>query len=228
MKDLKREFKRQVRTEAKEIRASLRKRRANSLASAEEKIKEAARKLFTKEGFEAVKTRDIAQEAGINLALLNYYFRSKEKLFEIIMLENIGHFFEGITAILNDEKTDFYKKIELLVDFYISRLTDNPDVPLFVLNEARNNPEKLPLQINLLDTRFIKQFEAEIKDGRVQQLNPAHLMMNMLGLTVFPFAARPMIQRIRHINDEDFHKMMNERRKLIPQWIKAMLETRGI
>ena len=63
--------------------------------STEQKIKEAARKLFTEKGFDAVKTRDIAEEAGLNLALLNYYFRSKEKLFEIIMLENLGHFSRG-------------------------------------------------------------------------------------------------------------------------------------
>ncbi len=163
--------------------------------STEEKIKSAARKLFTQKGFSATKTRDIANEAGINLALLNYYFRSKEKLFEIIMLENIGHFFQGVLSIVNDQETTFYKKIDLLVDFYISRLMDNPDVPLFVLNEARNNPEKLPLQFNLMETCFMNQFMAEMKAGRVKKINPGHLMMNILGLAIFPFAARPMVQK---------------------------------
>ena len=131
--------------------------------STEDKIKAAARKLFTQQGFSAVKTRDIANEAGINLALLNYYFRSKEKLFEIVMLENLGHFFQGVAIIVNDEKTSFRQKIEILVDFYITRLIANPDVPLFVLNEARNNPKKLPLQFNLMDSYFIKQYFIEVK-----------------------------------------------------------------
>lgn len=194
--------------------------------STEEKIKSAARKLFTQKGFSATKTRDIANEAGINLALLNYYFRSKEKLFEIIMLENIGHFFQGVLLIVNDETTDFYKKIELLVDFYISRLLDNPDVPLFVLNEARNNPEKLSLQFNLMNSLFMKQFMDEIKKGKIKKTDPNHLIVNILGLTIFPFAARPMMKKIRNITDEEFFELMLERKKLVPEWIKLMLEAK--
>lgn len=194
--------------------------------STEDKIKEAARKLFTQQGFAATKTRDIAREAGINLALLNYYFRSKEKLFQIVMLENLGHFFQGIAIIVNDETTDFYKKIEMLVEFYVTRLINNPDVPLFVLNEARNNPENLILQFNLMNSYFVKQYNDEVKKGKVKKINPSHLMFNILGLTVFPFAARPMIQKIRNINNEEFHALMMERRNLIPEWMKLMLETK--
>ena len=193
-------------------------------ASTEDKIKSAARKLFTQKGFAATKTRDIANEAGINLALLNYYFRSKEKLFEIIMLENLGHFFQGVAVIVNDEKTTFYKKIELLADFYITKLMDNPDVPLFVLNEARSNPQKLPLQFQIMETCFIRQFLEEIKLGNIKKLNPGHLMMNIMGLAVFPFAARPMVQKIRNITDKEYEALMLERKKLVPDWIKGMLE----
>jgi len=78
--------------------------------SAEQKIIEAARKLFTEKSFDAVKTRDIANEAGINLALLNYYFRSKEKLFEIVMQENMQKFFQSIVGIINDEETTIREK----------------------------------------------------------------------------------------------------------------------
>lgn len=194
--------------------------------STEEKIKTAARKLFTQKGFSATKTRDIANEAGINLALLNYYFRSKEKLFEIIMLENLGHFFQGVMIIVNDEKTDFHKKIQLLVDFYISRLIDNPDVPLFVLNEARNNPENLSIQFDIINSCFMKQFLEEIKKNKIKKMNPVHLMINILGLTIFPFAARPMMKKIRNISDEEFYSLMMERKELVPEWIKSMLEIR--
>jgi AcrR family transcriptional regulator len=192
----------------------------------EEKIKAAARKLFTQRGFSATKTRDIANEAGINLALLNYYFRSKEKLFEIIMLENIAHFFQGVLLIVNDEKTGFYEKIGLLVDFYISRLMDNPDVPLFVLNEARNNPQNLPIQFDIMNSYFMKQFTEETKKGKNKKINTNHLMINILGLTIFPFAARPMMKKIRNIDDAEFHELMLERKKLVPEWIKLMLEAK--
>ena len=72
-------------------------------ASTEQKIKEAARKLFTQKGFAATRTRDIAEEAGINLALLNYYFRSKQKLFDLIMMENFRQFIGGLAANFTDE-----------------------------------------------------------------------------------------------------------------------------
>src|ERR1700753_4502302 len=88
----------------------------------EERIKEAARKLFTQKGFAGTRTRDIAEEAGINLALLNYYFRSKEKLFDLVMLENLGQFISGVRALFNDKATSLDQKIEALVNFYITQL----------------------------------------------------------------------------------------------------------
>lgn len=193
--------------------------------STEDKIKSAARRLFTKEGYEAVKTRDIAKEAGINLALLNYYFRSKEKLFEIIMFDNLQQFFQEVTAIVNDGTTAIEKKIELLVDFYITNLSKTPYIPLFVLNQAQNNPTKLHISFNLNNSCFMKQFEREVKAKRMSEINSGHLMMNILGLAIFPFAARPLIQKIRGVSDEEFNALMLERKKLIPQWIKSMLET---
>src|SRR5580698_8757544 len=107
----------------------------DSELSTEEKIKEAARKLFTQKGFAATRTRDIAEEAGINLALLNYYFRSKERLFDLVMLENFGQFISGVRALFNDENTSLDQKIEALVNFYIDRLIISPDLPLFIINE---------------------------------------------------------------------------------------------
>src|SRR5271154_299968 len=83
--------------------------------TAEEKIKEAARNVFTRKGFAATRTRDIAEEAGINLALLNYYFRSKEKLFEIVMLENFGQFLNGVQTLLNQKESSLEEKIDAIV-----------------------------------------------------------------------------------------------------------------
>ncbi len=82
--------------------------------STEEKIKEAARKVFTQKGYAATRTRDIAEEAGINLALLNYYFRSKEKLFEIVILEKIHILLGKIGPAMMDEHTSIEQKVECL------------------------------------------------------------------------------------------------------------------
>ena len=105
------------------------------------KIKEAARIIFQQKGFAGAKTREIAETAGINLALLNYYFRSKKKLYDIIMTETMQTFFGGIVIILNNKDTTLEEKIEAFVDNYITLLSDNVNIPHFILNNIRENPE---------------------------------------------------------------------------------------
>src|ERR1700742_848899 len=90
--------------------------------STEEKIKEAARKLFTQKGFAATRTRDIAEEAGINLALLNYYFRSKQKLFDLVMMENFRQFLQGMTVNFLDETLTMEQRVARIVSDYIDFL----------------------------------------------------------------------------------------------------------
>jgi AcrR family transcriptional regulator len=96
--------------------------------STEEKIKQAAKKVFMQKGYAASRTRDIAEAAGINLALLNYYFRSKEKLFDIIMLENLQQFIEGIKEILINKETSFELKMEAVASKYIELMTQLQDL----------------------------------------------------------------------------------------------------
>jgi len=94
--------------------------------STEEKIKEAARIVFTSKGYAATKVRDIAAQANINLALVNYYFRSKEKLFDLIMAETMKKLFDKIKPVINDETTTLNEKISGIVDNYLELLLENP------------------------------------------------------------------------------------------------------
>ncbi|MDR3711756.1 MAG: TetR family transcriptional regulator [Puia sp.] len=200
--------------------------------SAEEKIKEAARKLFTQKGFAATRTRDIAQEAGINLALLNYYFRSKEKLFEIIMAENFKQFIRGISVNLSDERATIVEKADRIVKAYIDFLTLHPDLPLFVLNEIRGNPSRFAKRIDEevapMRTLFLKQIREAGKDGRILPIDPFHFIANLIGLTVFPFVARPILQRVTGTTDEQFNAFMQERKTLVPDWIRAILGSKAL
>ena len=129
--------------------------------STEEKIMAAARKLFTQKGYAATKTRDIAREAGINSALLNYYFRSKEKLFALIMRENLQQFAEGIALVANDSHTSLDEKLQKLVNHYTDMLLEKPEIPLFVINEIQTNPEdlinKMSLQEKIFSSHFFQQ-----------------------------------------------------------------------
>jgi AcrR family transcriptional regulator len=100
---------------------------ATTELSTEEKIKDAARRIFTKKGFLATTIRDIATEADINVASVNYYFRSKENLFAFIMDETIKKLFDKIEPVLNNEDTGIIEKIRLCVGYYIDQVMENPD-----------------------------------------------------------------------------------------------------
>ena len=190
--------------------------------STEEKIKAAARKVFTQKGYAGTRTRDIAAEAGINLALLNYYFRSKEKLFEEVMMERMQQFFGTLMPILCDVSTSLEEKTDLMVNHYIDMLLENPDLPIFVLSEIREHPDriqrKIPISDFLEQSNFIQQIR-EQKPG----INPFHFMLNILAMTVFPFVARPIFGSLASVQEIGFNAMMEERRALIPKWVKAML-----
>ncbi len=201
------------------------KSKVETVISTEEKIKEAARKVFTQKGYAATRTRDIADEAGINLALLNYYFRSKEKLFELVMTEKMSQFFGFIAPLINDGHTTLHDKMERIASHYIDLLQQNPDLPIFVLGAIRSNPAHFAKIIQdssvLTESAFLKQIRKK-RPG----INPLHFLMNLLGICVFPFIARPVFETINLIGNESFNTMMQERKALIPVWVKAMLEVK--
>jgi len=212
------------------IKMAIQKHTEKTDTTTEEKIKNAAKKVFHQKGFAATRTRDIAEEAKINLALLNYYFRSKKKLFDIIMLESLQQFLQSMSAIFNDTETDLASKISSLADGYIDLFISEPDVPLFVLSELRNHPTDLISKMNfkefLLKSHMMKQIQAEIKLGNIPNIHPLHFIMNMMGMIVFPFVASPIIKNIGNMEQTDFDEMMKQRKALIPLWFKAMLNTK--
>lgn len=196
-------------------------------ASTEEKIKAAARIVFHRKGFAAARTRDIAEEAGINLALLNYYFRSKEKLFVLVMIETLTEFFGSVSVIINNPETTFEEKIEQFAAGYIDLIFREPDIPLFIMSEIRNNPEQLLQKVDIgktvFNSVFIRQFTEAVEQGKIKDQNFLHFMMNFIGLIVFPFIAKPLLQAISGLNEDQFNALIQERKKLIPVWIKAMM-----
>ena len=143
--------------------------------STEERIKAAARKIFHQKGYAATRTRDIAEEAGINHAMVNYYFRSKEKLFGIVMTETMGQFFKGVGVILNDESTSLEKKIEQVVANYIDLLLEEPDLPTFIFNEVRPNPqffvEQSPIREVLTNSALTRQYAEAVARGEISEPN---------------------------------------------------------
>lgn len=190
--------------------------------STEDKILLAASKVFTEKGFSGTRTRDIAEEAGINLALLNYYFRTKEKLFEQVMKVKIVLLFGQIIPIVTNEKTTLEEKIDLASVKYFDLLSKNPNLPIFILSEIQKKTSDiksiLPVEKVLKNSFIIKQIQE-----RKPELNPFHILLNFLSMTAFPFVVKPILQTFDLMNDEEFQQFVEERKTLVPLWIKIML-----
>lgn len=198
-------------------------------ASTEEKIKEAARRVFLAKGYAATRTRDIAEESGFNLALINYYFRSKEKLFDIIMVEHLQLFVHSVMGILDDPKTSLEEKLQQVISHYIDMLIANPNLPIFVLNEVNADPMKLIDKIGIQkiehrELAIAKQWK-ELAAKKKLNTNPIHMLMNAVALTIFPFVGSPIIRNRMGLSMDQFNALMEERKKLIPGWVKAMIMT---
>ena len=196
--------------------------------STEERIKEAARKVFLQKGYAATRVKDIATEAGLNIALLNYYFRSKEKLFDLVMLEKLQQFAGELHHIMLDEATLLREKVERISAFYVDLLLAQPELPVFIFSELKANPAKLAGIIGakkvLLHSRFAEQLREEL-GSRGSAVSPLQYIMSLLGMAVFPFVARPVLQLVGGQDDADFAALMQERKHLLPQWFDAMLKS---
>ena len=195
--------------------------------STEERIKAAARKVFHQRGYAATRTRDIAEEAGVNHAMVNYYFRSKEKLFQMVMVETMTLFFQGVSAILNDESTSLEEKIERVVANYIDLLLEEPELPTFMFNEVRTNPEPFiahtPIREILQDSVLAHQYAEAVAQGQVREPNLFHTILNVISLVIFPFISQPIFMALELMDRDTYKALMLQRKALIPQWIQGML-----
>ncbi len=195
----------------------------------EEKIKEAARKVFHKKGYAGTRTRDIAEEAGVNLALLNYYFRSKEKLYDIIMEETMQLFFQSMKGLINNESTSLHEKLKDFTNQYIDFLSSHAGLPIFILNEIQMNPkglsERMGLQQVVIGAYILKQFREDLGNKDIPDSALLQMIINIIGMMVFPFIGKPLLKEIFNLSDEQFQSMMNDRKKMVPLWIESMFSS---
>ena len=155
----------------------------NKTIPSEDKILAAARKVFMTKGMAGARMQDIANEAGINKAMLHYYFRDKDKLFETIFLEEAQKFFPKINMIFQSDNS-LEEKIRQFVNEYINEMQENPYLPWFVLNEINLDPDRFMYKIwgkdNLPNpSKFLAQIEREVKKGVIKRISPMHLLMNL-------------------------------------------------
>lgn len=192
------------------------------MMTTEEKIFNAARIVFQKKGFAGARMQEIADEAGINKAMLHYCFKNKQLLFEAVFMKAFSQLAPQINEIFNSKETVF-DKIKKFTYSYISFVIHNPYLPQFVIQEMNNNPEFVKKFLNHDNSPnpkpLIAQIEKEIEDGIIKSMNPKQLLLDIFSMTVFPFAAQMMVKGILQISDSEFNEMMVERKIAISEQI---------
>lgn len=188
----------------------------------EEKIFEAAFRVFQLKGFKGARMQEIADEAGINKAMLHYCFKNKELLFEAVFMNAFGKLAPQINEIFKSQDSIF-EKIKKFTDSYVSFVMNYPFLPQFIIQEMNNNPEfvtKFLKKENRPDpTKLIHQIENEIKLGILKPINPKQLLIDIFSMTVFPFAAQALLKGMIQVSNEEFMQLMEERKKYIYEQI---------
>ncbi len=185
----------------------------------DEKILEAAKHLFLTRGIDRTTVRDIALEADINVALLNYYFNSKEQLFNYIFESLLEENAKSLNGILNDE-IEIKEKVTAYVNEYFEILLSNPYLAFFMISVLNREPEKVVksgLFKYLYNTDiFINQLISEAKKGKIKPVDPRHFFLNMISMVTMPFTVQHVLKDLYNLDKKsEFVRFMTNRKNLI-------------
>ncbi|HPF97940.1 MAG: TetR/AcrR family transcriptional regulator [Flavobacteriaceae bacterium] len=195
----------------------------------EAKILNAAENVFQRKGMDGARMQEIANEAGINKALLHYYFRSKQLLFEAVFKKAFSLLAPQLNKILNDDSS-VEDKIKNFSFNYISFISEHPYLPNFIISELNRNPNffltiKEPHGFPRLD-KFKKQVETDVEKGILKPIKAEQLFMNIIALNVFPFIGKPLIKSITNVDEETFNALLEERKTQVATFIIDAIKTR--
>lgn len=199
-------------------------------SSTEAKILDAARRVFTRAGTSGARVQDIAAEAGVNQALIHYYFGSKDALAERVFRESAQMLVRAFTPRLRSEMT-LEDLIREFVTGYIDAVRQAPFIPGYVLAEAQQHPERLeglvrtatgnlPSEVAGMALPLLQRLlAAEVEAGRMRPMPPTQLLVNVMALAAFPFVARPVLGVALGLDDARFQQFLDERREDLPRFI---------
>lgn len=173
--------------------------------------------------------QDIADHAGVNKALLHYYFTSKDKLFNIVFEQEFANFFSSLAQVIASDQP-LFEKIKKVVALDIEKLSQFPDMPIFVLNEVSRNPEVIlsrlqNIPVEMVLGLFQQQIDTEVERGNIRPIAAGQLLVNIQSLCVFPFLARPMLRGLMKMNEEEFKAMIQLRKNEVAEFIINGIKT---
>lgn len=194
----------------------------------ESRIIEAAKQEFIKNGYVETSMSDIAAAAGINRPTLHYYFRTKEKMFQAVFASIVGAFLPHIDLIFS-KPHPFEKKLEEIIDIYISTFSKNPLLPKFIIGEIHRDANHLidtfySIGLNKYLQHIGEALEQEMGKGHLKR-EPLHLVfMTFYSQLAFPFLSKPLTKSLFfHENDEEFEQFLQMWKKHIIAQILFLL-----
>ncbi len=188
----------------------------------EAKIKEAATRVFIVKGFNGCSSREIAKEAGMNVALVNYHFQSKSHLFEVVVATVMEQFVFSMLDILKSD-LPLISKTRIFIEKEYDFLSKHPDIPSFIINELGKKDKKFFEKIDFIDqikqTKIFEEIIESQQKGEVRKMDVTSIMLLMMANCHFPFMAKPMIQTIQNIDDNTYQNQLT----LHKQYVTEML-----
>jgi TetR/AcrR family transcriptional regulator len=189
----------------------------------EHRILDAAHAVFVRRGTAGARMQDIAREAGVNQALLHYYFRSKDRLAEAVFRRTAAQLFPQVVQVMTSD-LPLETKVARFVDVEIDHLARTPGLPGYIISELHHHPERVrqlvatltgsapeDVRPRVLD-RIGQQIDAEVQAGRMRPIAPEQFLVNLLSLCVFPFAAKPLLMVLLGLDQGAFGRFIDDRR----------------
>lgn len=187
--------------------------------STEQLILKVAERLFLEKGFAMTSTTEIAKEVGCNQALIHYYFRTKDNLFNVIFENKFKAFFQGVLKFNTFENLPFQEKLKLIIESHFDMIKENPRLPLLILNEMTRQPKQLKLLREKLQDipeqlfgQLNAELDAEIAAGRIRQVNLMDLIATMVSLNISLFLLMPIASEVIPLNSSQKEMMYQHRR----------------
>ncbi len=185
-------------------------------------ILEAAKRIFLRKGMEGARMQEIANEAGINKALLHYYFRSKQLLFEAVFKNAFQILAPQLNKVINDD-SPLFDKIRKFSNNYISFIIKHPYLPNFIIQELNRNPQfvnKLIAEKHFPTfKKFKDQVNENIENGTIKPIDSSQLFINLMALNILPFLAAPLLKGFLTINDDDYQQLLENRKTEVADFI---------